>query len=112
MMAIIEDNEFLKPVHAGEEYRKLTEKELDQHVDNDIRRILSLCLHELKAYVQYELKTSETMINRDFWRFVGNPMYRMLERSILEDCRHNEEYKKKLFEKIEGLICESRLRLT
>jgi hypothetical protein len=44
----------------------------------------------------------------DFWRFVGNPMYRMLERSILEDCRHSEEYKKKLFEKIEGLITETR----
>lgn len=108
MMAIIQNNEFLKPVDAGEEYRKLTEKELDQHVDNDIHRILSLYLHELKAYVQYELKTSETMTNRDFWRFVGNPMYRMLERSILEDCRHSEEYKKKLFEKGEGLISETR----
>lgn len=108
MMAIIENDEFFKPVDVEEEYRKLTEKELDQHVDNDIRRILSLYLHELKAYVQYELKTSETMTNRDFWKFVGNPMYRMLEGSISEDCRHSEEYKKKLFEKIEGLIHETR----
>lgn len=35
-------------------------------------------------------------------------MYRMLERSVLEDCRRSEAYKKKLFEKIEGLISEIR----
>ena len=108
MMAIIENDEFLKPFDAKEEYRKLTEKELEQHVDRDIHRILSLNLHELKAYVQYELKTTETMSNRDFWKFVGNPMYRMLERSVLEDCRHSEEYKKKLFERIEVLANEIR----
>jgi DNA-binding HxlR family transcriptional regulator len=109
MMQIIEDHEFLKPIDVKEEYRKLTEKDLDQHVDNDIRGILSLYLHELEAYVQYELKTSETMTNRDFWKFVGNPMYRMFERSILEDCRYSDRYKLKLFERIEGLMSETRL---
>jgi len=108
MMAIIEDDEFSKPFDAKEEYRKLTEKELEQHVDGDIHRIMSLNLHELKTYVEYELKTSETMSNRDFWKFVGNPMYRMLERSVLEDCRHSKEYKKKLFERIDSLINEIR----
>jgi hypothetical protein len=108
MMKIIEDDEFLKPFDAKEEYRKLTEKELEQHVDHDIHRILSINLHELKTYVQYELKTSENMSNRDFWKFVGNPMYRLLERSVLEDCRHSEEYKKKLFEKIDSLTNEIR----
>jgi hypothetical protein len=107
-MAFIEDDEFLKPVDGKEEFRKLAEKELDQHIDRDIHRILSLSLHELKAYVQYELKTSETMSKRDFWRFIGNPVYRMLERSVLEDCRRSEEYKKKLHEKIDGLINEIR----
>ena len=108
MMAIMENDEFLKPVDLREEFRKLTEKELEQHVDRDICGILSLNLHELRAYIQYELKTNETMSNRDFWKFVGNPMYRMLERSVLEDCRHSERYKRKLFEKIEGLISEIR----
>lgn len=50
MMAIIENDEFLKPADGKEEFRKLTEKELEQHVDRDIWRILSLNLHELKAY--------------------------------------------------------------
>jgi DNA-binding HxlR family transcriptional regulator len=108
MMEILEDHEVLRPVDGKEEFRKLTEKELDQHVDSDIRGILSLNLHELKAYVQYELKTSETMSNRDFWRFVGNPMYRMLERSVLEHCRCSEQYKDKLFEKIDSLVSEIR----
>jgi DNA-binding HxlR family transcriptional regulator len=108
VMSILEDNGLSQPFDAEVEYRKLTEKELDQRVDNDMRRILSLYLHELQAYVQYELKTSENMTNRDFWIFIGNPMYRMLERSILEDCRHSERYKGKLFGKIETLISETR----
>jgi DNA-binding HxlR family transcriptional regulator len=109
MMAIIEkSDEFSIKVDVEEEFRKLTEKELEQHVDRDICRILSLNLHELKSYVQYELKTDETMSNRDFWKFVGNPTYRMLERSVLEDCRHSERYKRKLFEKIEDLISQIR----
>jgi mRNA-degrading endonuclease HigB of HigAB toxin-antitoxin module len=96
MMAIIENHEFLKPADVKEKYRKPTEKELEQHVDHDIHRILSPNFHELKAHIQYELKTTETMSNRDFWKFASNPMYIMLERSVLEDRRHSEEYKKKL----------------
>ena len=39
-----------------------------------------------------------------FWKFVGNPSYRMQEKSIVEGCRASEVYKKKLFEKIDLLI--------
>ena len=106
MMKIIENMEGLRPYGPKERYRKLTEKELEQHIDHEIKSILSLNLHELKTYIQYELKTTETMSNRDFWKFVGNPISRLLERSVLEDCRGSEEYKKKLFEKLDILINE------
>jgi len=42
-----------------------------------------------------------------FWNFVGNPLYRMLEKGIAEDCR-SEKYRKRLFEKIDALINELR----
>ena len=43
-----------------------------------------------------------------FWNFVGNPLYRMLEKSIEESCRHSEKYRKELFEKIDARINELR----
>lgn len=39
---------------------------------------------------------------------MGNLLYRMLEKSIAENCRNSEKYQKKLFEKIDTLINELR----
>jgi chaperonin cofactor prefoldin len=61
-------------------------------------------LHELKNFVQYDLKLDKTQSDADFWKLVGNPMYRMHERSVVENCRKSERYKEKLFEEIDFII--------
>lgn len=87
-----------------EYYKKLPETELDKIVDRDLNTTLALSLHELKNLIQYDLKIDKEESDADFWNFVGNPLYRMHERSIAENCRESDEYRKKLFDKIDMLI--------
>jgi hypothetical protein len=53
-----------------------------------------------------QLKIDKRESDTIFWKFVGNPLYRMHEKSIAEKCRYSEEYRKKLFEKMDSLISE------
>jgi len=64
-------------------------------------------LFELKTLINYDLKLNKPESDAAFWNFVGNPLYRMIERGIVENCR-SDEYRKKLFEKIDALINELR----
>lgn len=84
-------------------YRRISGLELDRETDRDLANILSLNLWELKLLVNYDLKLAENESNVAFWNFVANPQYRMHEKDVSEKCRHNEEYKKILFDKIELL---------
>ena len=65
-------------------------------------------MFELKQFVNYDLKLDKTKSDAEFWGLVGNPLYRMLEKSIVENCRESELYRKTLFEKIDILIAALR----
>jgi DNA-binding HxlR family transcriptional regulator len=89
-------------------YEKISEKQLEQEIDRDIDQVLRLNLHELKNFVQHDLRLDKDESDADFWKLVGNPMYRMLEKSIAENCRASNRYRKKLFEEINLLIAPMR----
>jgi DNA-binding HxlR family transcriptional regulator len=98
----------LKPLDVREYYSRLSEKQLDEAIDKDLNMVLTQNLFELKTFVNYDLKLDRPESDAVFWNFVGNPLYRMLEKGIVEDCRNSEKYRKKLFEKIDALINELR----
>jgi DNA-binding HxlR family transcriptional regulator len=98
----------LKPFDTKEHYSKLSEKQLDEKTDKDLNTVLTQNLFELRTFINYDLKLNKHESDAVFWNFVGNPLYRMLEKSIVEDCRNSQEYRKKLFEKIDILINELR----
>jgi len=98
----------LLPFDTKEYYGRPSEKQLDEAIDKDLNTILTQNLFELKTFINYDLKLDKPESDAVFWNFVGNPLHRMLEKSIVEDCRNSEEYRKKLFEKIDALVNELR----
>ena len=91
--------------------KKLTGKKLEQQIESDLNMVLKFSLYELKAVVNYELRINERESDTDFWRFIGNPLYRAFERSIVDNCRENDEYKTKFLEKMDFLINTLRIEL-
>jgi DNA-binding HxlR family transcriptional regulator len=83
---------------------KLSDEELNEAIYKDLNTLLRQNLFELKKFIKYDLRLDRPESDAVFWNFVGNPLYRMLEKSIVEDCRHSEAYRKKLFERIDDLI--------
>jgi DNA-binding HxlR family transcriptional regulator len=100
--------ERFKLIPIEEYYSKMTDSQIDQQTNDNLNDILANNLFELRTYVEYDLKIDKSESDKEFWNFIGNPMYRMLERSTVEKCRNNERYKIKLFEKINLLIEELR----
>jgi len=98
----------LKPVDTRDYVSKLSQNQLNEKTEKDLNWVLTQNLFELKTFINYDLKLDKSESDAVFWNFVGNPLYRMLEKSIVEDCRNSEEYRKKLFEKIDNLINELR----
>lgn len=98
-----------RPVQFDEKqyYDKLPEKQLDETIDKDIRRVLTQNLFELKTFVNYDLKLDRPETDATFWNFAGNPIYRIEEKSIVKKCR-SEKYRERFFEKIDALINETR----
>lgn len=90
-----------------EYYEKLPEPELDHQIDLDLKWSFCLNLHELKNMINYDLKLDKDKSITAFWKFIGNPLYRMHEKSIAMNCRNSERYRKKLFEKIDALLMNS-----
>jgi DNA-binding HxlR family transcriptional regulator len=89
---------------VSEYYNKMTGEQLRKEIDRELNFTYVLNLHELKNFIQYDLKLDKTESDADFWKLVGNPMYRMHERSVVENCRKSERYKEKLFEEIDFII--------
>ena len=89
---------------AKEFYARLSGDEIDRVSNIDLLNILRLNLLELKTFIDYDLKLGTFESDKDFWNFVGNPLYRMSEKSVVENCRASDKYRKKFFEKIEFLI--------
>jgi hypothetical protein len=79
-----------------EHYEKLPQAYLDSEIDSDIKAVMFGNLCELKALVGYDL-----MDDSDFWKVFGNPLYRLCEKSIAENCRVSERYRNRFLEKIE-----------
>jgi DNA-binding HxlR family transcriptional regulator len=94
---------FLRPlkIDKKEFYGKMSDEQLEKEIERDIARFQSLNLYELKNYIRYDLKLDKSESDSDFWQLVGNPLYRLIEKSIAENCRASERYRKTLFEKIE-----------
>ncbi len=89
-------------------YSRFSDKQIDKQTNDDLADTLSLNLHELKTFIGYDLKLGRFDSDKAFWTFVGNPLYRMHEKNIVEKCRSSDRYKKMLFEKIAILIDELR----
>jgi len=89
---------------VSEYYNNMTDEQLRKEIDRELNFSYGLFLHELKNFVQYDLKLDKTQSDADFWKLVGNPMYRLHERSVVENCRKSERYKEKLFEEIDFII--------
>jgi DNA-binding HxlR family transcriptional regulator len=105
-----EDDERLRPLKITRKdlYERLTDEEIDESTVKDLSDTITLSLFEFKNFIQYDLEIDEFDSDAAFWKFVGNPMYRMHEKSIVENCRYSDRYKKNLFEKIDLLINELR----
>ena len=89
-------------------YNNLSEEQIEKEIDRELNQVLKYFLDELKNYIQHDLRLGKQESDESFWKLIGNPMYRMREKRIAEDCRTNEAYKKRLFEKIDILINELR----
>jgi DNA-binding HxlR family transcriptional regulator len=89
-------------------YKMLSDKELDEMVSDDLNNALGLGLHELKNFIEYDLKLDKFDSDSAFWKLVGNPIYRMHQKTIVEKCRDSPEYKMKLFSRMEAMINEFR----
>ena len=83
---------------------KLSDEELKEAIYKDLNTLLRQNLFELKTFIKYDLRLDRPESDAVFWNFIGNPLYRMLEKSIVEDCRNSEAYQTKLFERIDDLI--------
>jgi DNA-binding HxlR family transcriptional regulator len=92
------------PFDEKEYYRRLSAKELDEEVIKDLDGVITQNLFELKSFINYDLKLEKTQSDAEFWGLVGNPLYRMVEKRIVENCRESEIYRNMLFEKIDFLI--------
>jgi CRISPR/Cas system-associated endonuclease/helicase Cas3 len=80
---------------------------LDEAIDKDLHTVLAQNLFELKTFINYDLRLDKPESDAVFWNFMGNPLYRLVERSIVENCR-SKKYRERFFEKINALIKEIR----
>lgn len=101
--------EHLRPVPIDEKYfSKLTDEQIDHWTINNLNDVFVSNLSELKMLIDYDLKIDKSESDAAFWKFVGNPLYRMLEKRIVIHCRKSVRYKEKMFEKIDLLMNELR----
>ena len=87
-------------------YASFSSEQIDRMVNKDIELLLVQNLLELKELVAYELSLEKFDSDEVFWKLVGNPMYRMHEKSIAGKCRDSPHYKEKLFSKIVSMQTE------
>lgn len=97
----------LQPFDPKEYYDRFSDKQLDEAIDKDLHTVLAQNLFELKTFVDYDLRLDRPENDSVFWDFVANPLYRMIEKSIVENCR-SKKYRERFFEKIDALIKELR----
>jgi len=90
-------------IDSKQYYAKLSQDKLKEEVSRDISLILKTILSTLKAVVNHDLK-SKIQDNADFWNFVGDPLYRMLEKGIAEKCRESVDYRTAFFEEVELIL--------
>ena len=92
-------------ISGKEFYDSLSDERINDLVEKDVAYLLVSNILELKESVSFDL-VQEFNNDEAFWKFVGNPMYRMLEKSIARRCRDCPRYKEKLFSRIESMSKE------
>ena len=93
----------------GRYYAELSDNDLEKEVSRDLNRVLKANLSELKTYIKYELKIDAGVSDNEFWTFFGNPLYRMLEKIIAENCRVSIRYRTVFFEKLETVLKRNKI---
>ena len=96
----------LEPSNAKQQYEKMSKSKLSAELDRDLKGVLLQNLHELRAVVNRQLKLDKNDTDAEFWKFIGNPIYRLFEKTIADNCRDSSRYREAFFEKIESLIEE------
>lgn len=96
-------------IDKEEHYAKLTDNDLEKEVNRDLNSVLKANLSELKTYIKYELKIDVQESDNEFWTFFGNPLYRMLEKVIAENCRVSIRYRTMFFEKLDTMLKKKKL---
>jgi DNA-binding HxlR family transcriptional regulator len=81
-------------------YATFSDEKINDLVEKDVEYLLVSNLLELKEVVIFDLNHKFDS-NEVFWKLIGNPMYRMLEKSIANKCRDCPRYKEKLFNKVQ-----------
>jgi DNA-binding HxlR family transcriptional regulator len=89
-------------VSRKEFYANFSDERINELVEKDMAYLLVSGILELKETVTFDLNRNFGS-DEAFWKLVGNPMYRMLEKSIAMKCRDCPQYKEKLFIRIEEL---------
>jgi DNA-binding HxlR family transcriptional regulator len=83
-------------------YASFSDERINDLVEKDIAYLLVSSILELRENVTFDLSRNFGS-DEAFWKLVGNPMYRMLEKSIAMKCRDCPRYKEKLFHRIEEM---------
>jgi hypothetical protein len=100
--------EKLKPLKIDREefYKTFSDQALDKMVSDDVNSVLGQNLFELKSFVMYDLKLDKFEGDSAFWKLVGNPIYRMHEKTIARKCRDSSRYREAFFSKMDLMVKE------
>jgi hypothetical protein len=85
-----------KPFDAREHYEKLPEKQLEDEIEGDLKEAVFGNLSELKALIDVDLEDDNL-----FWKVIGNPLFRLFEKSVAENCRVSNRYREKFFKRLD-----------
>jgi hypothetical protein len=89
-------------ISGKEFYANLSDEQINALVETNLAYLLVSNVLELKEVITFDL-SQKFDSDEAFWKLVGNPMYRMLEKSITKKCRDCPRYKMKLFSSIEKM---------
>ncbi|MCW4030327.1 MAG: hypothetical protein NWE92_11860 [Candidatus Bathyarchaeota archaeon] len=87
-------------------FEHYSDEQIDKRVNEEAEYLVISSLVELMELVTYDLGKKRFGDDNAFWKLIGNPMYRMHEKSIVTNCRDCPRYKEKLFRKIEKMYEE------
>jgi DNA-binding transcriptional ArsR family regulator len=87
-------------------FERYSDEQIDEMAKKDMEYLVVSSLLELREFTVYDLSLKKCEDDTAFWKLIGNPFYRMHEKSIVENCRDCPRYKERLFSRIEQLYEE------